>query len=162
MHVKQKERIIKWNKDRDNINLDFDLELKMLSEERREFWLADSLAHKMQEFCDFQFVKVGTDFKIQCHLHESVNVLLSQDAQMMALDDVQDDYMMYDHLMRLLKYEYSDKYDLDKMISDCLDIVITANEAKPKKKDSSGKIIKGEKHTDPLKEIEEYLCKFQS
>ena len=162
MHVKQKERIIKWNKDRDNINLDYDLEIKMLTEERREFWLADSLAHKLQEYCDFLFVKVGTEFKLECNLFNSINVYLANEVCILAINDLIDDYPLYHHLSDLINYEYKYRLDVDKIISDCLNIIIMANEVKPKKKDASGKIIKGENHTDPLKKIEGYLCKFQS
>lgn len=53
-------RIIAWNRKRNKLRFDPNLEMKMLSEEFNEFLMAETLPHMIQEFCDIQFVFGGT------------------------------------------------------------------------------------------------------
>ena len=64
----QRERVIKWNRDRGLLEtFDPDLEIRMLSEEAREFYYAETLAHKLAEYADFLFVLEGTKAKYGCN-----------------------------------------------------------------------------------------------
>ena len=170
--LKQQDRIIKWNIDRGLTELNCDLEIRLLTEERREFWLAQTFEHKLQEFCDFLFVSSGTMFKINAHsvatmplaqsIQENIELLISSTTRYYSMIDLLKFYLAEDikkkkHSYALLR-KYNDLTDALKiLVKETLDIIINTNNKKPKTKDSKGKIIKGDDHIDPLIKIKEML-----
>lgn len=153
-----KQRIVKWNRDRKLIQQGFDpaLELKMLSEEAREFFLAETFEHQLQEYVDFLFVEVGTRAKFFSMKHESASVLAYTLPQWDAMEQwiMDTKYEMRDILVSVATVRLYN--NLDDMIMDSLKIVVVANEAKGTKK-IDGKVVKNSNHIDPVKKIKEML-----
>ena len=155
----QQETIIKWNIDRGLTELNPDLEVKMLTEERREFWLADTMEHKLQEFCDFLFVGVGSEFKMNIRTFNSLPLLNESYEDLDAiLYLAHDTSAMYESLkVYAQKQKWNLFNKLEHVIKYAFNIVIRTNNRKPVIKDDSGKIIKGADHIDPITEIKEML-----
>jgi len=167
-----KERIYTWNRDRGLTKLDPSLEIKMLSEERNEFYTAYDHTHIVQEYCDFLFVCYGTEFKIGCTKYESMAMFKCWNSQCEDLfefiyytkDKI---YKRVDHIIKdYIGYSGYDFYKnlslVDKIVNKALLYVIEANEAKSAEKDSSGKVIKGDKYISPYDRIKETLDFYKS
>ena len=164
-----KERVCAWNRDRGLTKLNTDLEMRMLSEELHEFWMAEDPAHMLQELCDFRFVSWGTKFKIRACKYESATQYLIWMQDLEAIEE----YMLdkyHDMLNRLHEvfictlFPEMHAYDttfLNTIINKAMDIVITANEKKGSRTDSSGKVVKGERHVDPYDSIKEMLTQIK-
>ena len=149
-------RITEWNKKRNGLELSLSLESKMLSEEAKEFFLAESIPHKLQEAADFLFVAVGTRAKYNCLSHKTLFNLTS------SFDDWKKisgwiGYMQAE-ILESLSGVLGDK--TLPLLSSALEIVITCNEAKGVEKDANGKVVKGEDYVSPLERIES-MCKKQ-
>lgn len=149
------ERIIKWNKARNGLAFDPNLEMRMLSEEANEFYHAETFAHKLQEYADFLFVWEGTKAKYYSQKHKGMVNMLSG----------------YEGFYKLRMWKFSIQSEMEKLLFDklthterfiytnmALDAVITANEAKTSEKDENGKVIKGDNYVSPLSVIEAYLA----
>jgi len=149
-----KQRIVKWNRDRGLIQAGFDpaLELKMLSEEAREFFLANDYEHQLQEFADFLFVEVGTRAKFFSMRHESASVLSMVIPQWGVMNEwiVDTKEEMYEILIS--KADVMMDLTLQEKIQKALRIVVEANEAKGDKV-VDGKVIKNTEHIDPRVKI---------
>jgi hypothetical protein len=144
-------RIAQWNYDRNNNNLDMELENRMLQEEAQEFKdgmimyfeggyddYGDSLVEMVDAWCDFQFVLKGTVYK-------SLGSNISPDLS----NYIQQEKYMYHILV--------DQFEIEPIILNvCLNHVITANEAKGSRK-VNGKIHKGTEWEDPKELIKQEL-----
>lgn len=148
MNKVQMERTVQWNIDRDNCIGTKEVELRIFSEEVREFWEATTLVDRVDAYCDAQFVGVGTNFKLGNHdvmdtlITDSLNAML---CFMMLNDFNPTNQEQEDAVFRLL--------------DDCYQEVLLANELKPKEK-VNGKIIKGNKWYDPKTNIGFLLDQF--
>lgn len=153
-----KERIIKWNRER-GLLPEFDpaLHLKHLSQEAQEFYMAETLAHKLAEYSDFMFFLEGIkarwgcvvftstyDFEVQ---HKGFNMLLDwADDKLSFMQEVLEDMLAAQGKITLLS----------KALHIAMTVVCECNELKPKKT-VNGKIVKGDKHVDPVNEIRKRL-----
>lgn len=150
-------RVVKWNWDRHLLSKGFDptLELKMLSEEAREFYLAESLEHKLAEFADFLFVRYGTIAKYHGNLVTSAATFLSERESWLSLRGWMEDV---EKEMRSLLIPDCIKagVDVNKAIIWALKAVIANNELKGVET-KDGKVIKNKIHTDPVTQIRRYL-----
>ncbi len=149
----QKERVVKWNRDR-GLLLEFnpDLERRMLSEEAREFYMAETLACKLAEYADFIFVLEGTKAKYGCNSGIKTEAFDSY-------KEFKELYMwasllrqeMYELLMDVLRKKgYTN--EANKLFSMAYNAVCSCNELKGLDKES-GKIKKGENYRDPAEII---------
>ena len=167
-----KERVYTWNRDRGLTKLDPSLEIKMLSEERNEFYMAYDPTHIVQEYCDFLFVYYGTEFKIGCTKYESMAMFKCWNSQCEDLFDFI--YESKDTMQKRLGHiienyigysgcDFVNNISLiDKIVNKALLYVIEANETKSAKKDSSGKVVKGNKYISPYERIKETLDFYKS
>ena len=148
------ERVIDWNRDRNGLKYDPHLEAKMLSSEANEFYMATDPAHALAEYADFLFVSIGTIAKYNAHEYDSLSMLIVgwKDHKELLdwMSEVESD--MDDRLETILGLS-SHGYQIAKR--EALEIVTDCNERKPKTKDKSGKVIKGENHMDPVARIRE-------
>ena len=147
---------VKWNRDRGLLDkFDPKLELKMLSEEAKEFYAAETLAHMLAEYADFLFVLDGTKAKFGSQLIDSH---LDIDLRVKTYGDI----MEWANRLRC---------DMDECIGSALGgmyqevsglvnmarrIVIQCNNLKGTKK-VDGKVVKNKEHVDPKSLIQEEL-----
>lgn len=159
MNNTQTDRVIKWNRDRNGLIFDPNLEMKMLSEEAREFWMSEDLAHKFQEYADFLFVSVGAFAKYHATQWSSFSQFaLGVDGfnQMTEWIGRQEESMR-DNLKALSEANGFNKFAFDQVKNFAIDAVIEANEAKPLAKEEGGKIPKGVFYKSPLERIQNKL-----
>lgn len=149
-------QIVRWNRERNGLALNIDTEVKMLTEEANEFFMAETKEDRLREAADFKFVWIGTLAKCLGGRCKDWQSLMSRkgffdyikewvDAEAEAMTEVLEEDGTYYLLPRVLE------------------IVTKANLAKPKTKNVDGKVIKGDDYTDPIEEIrqiikEEVLC----
>ena len=53
-------QIVRWNRERNGLALNIDTEVKMLTEEANEFFMAETKEDRLREVADFTFVWIGT------------------------------------------------------------------------------------------------------
>ena len=153
--MKISDRILTWNKARNNLEFDPKLEAKLLSEEANEFFMAETTAHKLQELADFFFVLQGTHAKYAAVKHEGVEMLLSSYdkwTKLMAWVEEISSYMYQSLIPR-----FNGINNLDDALKFAEKCVLEANELKGTTKDGSGKVQKGAEYVSPLRQINEYL-----
>lgn len=147
------ERIISWNKSRNGLEFDPNLEVRLLSEEASEFYLANSYGHKLQEYADFLFVWEGTKAKFNATTYKShVNFVKASrffEEVKRWVNSLKTD--MHNILLTMEPRKAQDDIEF------AILAVIKANENKPNKKDKGGKIVKGENYISPLEVINTYL-----
>lgn len=153
------ERIVKWNYERNQLNFDPSLEIKMLSEEASEFYEAlakgDS-AHILAEWADFHFVAYGTFAKYHAQPIESIVMFevghekwqklrawMTEVAEQM--DNILDEHFV----------NHPSSFGIMKEVA--LETVTECNEAKGTTKNADGKVQKGKNHKDPVELIRERL-----
>jgi hypothetical protein len=170
------ERIIKWNYKRNQLNFDPSLEVKMLSEEAREFYEAVALgdsAHILAEWADFHFVSYGTYAKYHAQPIESIVMFEVGVEKWEKLDawiyntSEQLDTILDGHFANMqtgqtvrsggLNIVQGNGGSLRHMKQVALETVTECNEAKGTRKNPDGKIEKGPKHQDPVELIRERL-----
>lgn len=149
----QKERVVKWNRDR-GLLLEFnpDLERRMLSEEAREFYMAETLVCKLAEYADFVFVLEGTKAKYGCNSGIKTEAFDSykEYKELYAWASLLRQEM-YELLMDILRRAgYAN--ESNKLLGLAYDAVCSCNELKGLDKES-GKIKKGENYKDPAEVI---------
>lgn len=157
-----------WNRDRGNAIIhaavDFDLEIRMLSEEKNEFYvdfdaLVDSGAEPLSDIwhlhiarmadaiADFQFVYAGTVAKVS-----RAKMTMPDVRQAASLAQFVQNEM---NIMIQLFLDLTSPY-VNVNLDECLDIVIDANDKKGTEK-VNGKIQKGPDWVDPITTIEKYI-----
>jgi hypothetical protein len=155
-----KTRTIKWNKDRGLLEkFDPELELKMLSEEAKEFYHAISIPHRLAEYADFIFVLDGTKAKFACKLQRPFDFDFGTElANFKKILDwaaiLQQD--MYESLVDSID---ASRPEIAQMIAYARGCVIKCNEMKGSKK-KDGKVVKNKVHVDPTDMIREWLDDF--
>ena len=149
-------QIIRWNRERNGLALNIDTEVKMLTEEANEFFMAETKEDRLREAADFVFVWRGTSAKCLSGRCKDWQSFMSRkgffnyikkwvDAETEAMTEMLEEDGTYHLWPRVLE------------------IVTKANLAKPKTKNVDGKVIKGDDYIDPIEEIkqlikEEGLC----
>lgn len=143
-------RIVAWNRDRGLLdNFDILLEIKMLSEEAREFYMAETFEHRLCEFSDFLFVKEGTKAKYNARLGSPSNPLFHNQESYLELMKWTD--RIECHMTDILFSEYEAvpvSASFQHCIKTAMDVVIKNNNLKGKKKDG-GKIVKAANQEKP-------------
>ena len=156
------EKIVEWNRKRNNLEFDPKLEAKMLSEEASEFWAASDVAHMMQEYTDFRFVMIGTRAKYFSQQFNSMEALTSTHCRWQEFE-----YWMNDCLALMRKRLNQKLKDVgifppSKIFVKALSYVVEANEAKGTEKNADGKVVKGDNYRNPLQRIEEEIAFIQT
>lgn len=155
-------RIIGWNRQRNGLALDMNLELMMLQEEAREFFTADSLVERLQEYSDFVFVYSGTCAKYyaaKCGTVEQFrqNYEAFAELQAWARDFLEySSQMLGGELVTIVKDEES----ISSIINRSIKAVVRANEAKGTEKDENGKVVKGPNYVHPRDQIQAILKEY--
>lgn len=145
---------VKWNRDRGLLDkFDPKLELKMLSEEAAEFYAAETPAHMLAEYADFQFVLDGTKAKFGSHCIESH---IDLDLRVQTFKDMMSWAGLIQSDMRscLASVFQPNPNEVHGLIEMARGIVIQCNFKKGKKKDADGKVVKNEEHINPTDLIE--------
>jgi len=149
------ERTIKWNKDRGLLeSFDPALEIKMLHEELREFYMAGTLAHKAVEYADFLFVLDGTKAKFACRPAPTTTMFSIEVDNYNRLIDWAHN-MILEMEMILLEMNNT-KYSLDELIELAQIVVVKNNELKSAEK-KDGKVVKSENQVDPANILDQYI-----
>ncbi len=148
--------VVKWNRDRGLLdNYDPSLELRMLSEESREFYMAETQAHMLAERADFEFVLYGTKAKFGSQkLSSHINMTL----YLATYNDIIDwAEAVAEDMDRCLESALGPMcHEIGGLMRIALDVVIQCNNLKGKNK-AEGKIIKIESPPDPVALIQEQL-----
>lgn len=149
-------RIIDWNRERNGLVLDLDLESRMLAEESKEFFLAESFPHRLQECADFLFVLFGTQAKA-LSTHPGIGLTRWQEYK--ALKEWADATL--NKMLEVLEEEEVEANGFEgdsarALVSVALGFVTEANEAKGKEQ-VNGKVVKGPNYRSPLPRIEEFV-----
>lgn len=157
-------RVIVWNKERGLLDKGFDpkLELRMLSEEAREFYTAPDIYHMLAEYADFLFVRFGTFAKYYSEKIDSHTTFsLMRDEWIKIAEWIEDqEYAMASLLSQELQREFPDM-DYESLVHLALMTVILNNESKGKKT-VDGKVVKNEDHRDPADLIEAFIENMQA
>ncbi len=151
-------RIVAWNRERNNLEFDGNLETQMLSEEANEFYMAETFVDQVDAYCDFQFVAVGTLAKFNASKLNEASELsyVKENADFIISYMNRNSEAMYDILQT--EWDIFQLYQsLDQFLNTCLEIVLNANEAKGKIKNAEGKIQKGAAYVPPESSIKELL-----
>lgn len=143
-------RIIAWNRKRNGLRFDPNLEIRMLSEEFNEFFMAETTAHRIQEFSDIQFVFIGTCAKYYAQMYANLsNAWFDQWEDLLEWFE-----KAYGFAFNLVSEELED-YGLDvNYLDTALEYVVEANEAKGTEPGPDGKVPKGPNYVSPLARIE--------
>lgn len=157
-------QILEWNRKRgllDSFNPG--LSMKLLSEEAKEFFKAETLPEMLCEYADFWFVWLGYKSIAACcpvhpvDLDVAVKSMMSLESWFLSIEN---------HMTQCLLSKYRSEY-----ISDNLDrwallqndskkamaFVIQCNEQKSSKKNEDGKIVKADNQLRPVPLMQEFL-----
>lgn len=160
------QRIIDWNRKRNGLKFDIDLETQMLSEEANEFYMAETLVDRFDAWADFIFVGVGTVTKYLATKHKYYVDQKETQEQVDALTAWMEHNRM--QMVELLseeilainpKYGQDDGEMFDELCKKVQDIVIEANEAKGTTLDCKGKVTKHADFVKPELQIDNLLRK---
>ena len=149
-------QIVRWNRERNGLAFNIDTEVKMLTEEANEFFMAETKEDRLREAADFKFVWVGTVAK--CLGGRCKNEL-----DFMSRKSIFDDLKEWADVEEESMYTVLEEDGTNHLLPRALEIVTKANLAKPRTKNLDGKVIKGDDYIDPIEEIkqiieEEGLC----
>lgn len=143
-------QIVRWNRERNGLALHIDTEVKMLTEEANEFFMAETKEDRLREAADFMFVWIGTLAKCLGGRCKGELDFMSRKGFFDCIKEWAD--AETEVMIKVL--EEDGTYYLWPRV---LEIVTKANLAKPKTKNVDGKVIKGDDYVDPIEEIKELL-----
>lgn len=154
-------RIIAWNRDRNGLKFDMDLELKMLKEEAQEFFESTTFYNMLREYSDFRFVWTGSQAKhLAASAPNNVTAFTMQREQWAEVQAYARDVLsqMFNILLEQFFVFGVDHTELiHKLLEDCLEAVVSANENKGTERDENGKVKKGPNYVAPDKRIQDIL-----
>lgn len=158
-------RIRNWNLTRNGLKFNLDLETQMLSEEAREFYVAQTLVDRLDAFIDFQFVFIGTIYKFNATKHENYDEFASVLDGMDTLSSWATHVMseMVEQLStELMSYCPALLYQeagISEILTEALEIVVSANEQKGTELDENGKVKKPKGFVKPEERLDRMLKK---
>jgi hypothetical protein len=167
------DRIIQWNKGRNNLSFDPALELPMLKEEASEFIHADTLPERIQEYCDFIFVFTGTIAKFFGNPGKTQGITEEEEEEEGLVNNFVSSTQFFEDILtpwanNFMNYAQkiiinnlqslnTDEEHVQKIMDLSLEAVIDANEAKGTERDENGKICKGLNYVPPIKAIKKVI-----
>ena len=128
--------VVEFNKRRNQLKWDLDLELKMLREEIREFWEAETIAERVDAFVDTEYVWFGTKVKASYN-----TIALHKDLTKSVEDSLT---LMQEYLFKELNSKVWE------VIENARKIVCKANALKGSKLDKDGKVLKDEAYKEAI------------
>ena len=131
--------VTEFNVKRNQLAFDMNLELKMVQEEIREFWDAETVAERLDALVDTEYVWIGTQIKASYNTVALPDELVNSIRQTLGL--------MGDILAEELGMHMSDCYHSARKI------VCEINNMKGTDKDEDGKVKKHKELRDATKEI---------
>ena len=143
-------QVIRWNRERNGLDFNVDTEVKMLTEEASEFFMAETKEDRLREAADFKFVWIGTVAKClggRCKDWQSL----------MPRKDFFDYIKEWVDAETEVMAEVLEEDGTYHLWPRVLEIVTKANLAKPKTKNVDGKVIKGGDYIDPIEEVKQIL-----
>lgn len=143
-------QIVRWNRERNGLALNIDTEIKMLTEEANEFFMAETKEDRLREVADFNFVWIGTVAKCLSGRCKDWQSIMSRKG---FFDCIKEWVDAEEKVMIEVLEEDGTYYLLPRV----LEIVTKANLAKPKTKNVDGKVIKGDDYIDPIEEIKQII-----
>ena len=143
-------QIVRWNRERNGLAFNIDTEVKMLTEEANEFFMAETKEDRLREAADFKFVWVGT-------LAKCLGGRCKNELDFMSRKSFLEDIEAWADAEEEAMSEMLDEDGTRHMLPRALEIVTRANLAKPKTKNSDGKVIKGDDYVDPIEEIKQII-----
>jgi len=143
------DKIAMWNKERGLVVWDINLEMKLILEEAKEYYDAETLVDKFDAFLDLGFVAHGSAFK---YTHNSVNNKEFEEF-ISLLGIIRKDFQS------LINIYHEDFRDL---ANSGLEIVLKYNNKKSSEKNEFGKIIKPKDFVGPEKELQELLDSYMN
>jgi len=147
---KQINRIVDWNDSRNELVLDSNLEINMLTEEATEYYDAKEFVGKVDAVCDILFVGIGTLAKTSKAFHLMPKGLFGSV-----------DFIITDFVGRAEAEGIGQEHFLE-FLSTCMDIVIDANYNKGTEKDEDGKVIKPTDFVPPEAAIAKVIEEFKA
>jgi len=142
--------IVDWNKERNEFELNSNLEVNMLREEVVEYFDAETYIDRVDAVCDIIFVAVGTIAKATYAFHMAAEGLLAPI-----------DFVLTDFVGRT-QVEGISPEQMMPMLGEALGAVITANQQKGTEKDEDGKVKKPEGFVPPEEAIAEIIEKYKN
>ena len=156
MYNKFSSRVRQWNLERNGLFYDAPLEKSMLKEEFKEYLEAKTYVDRVDAWCDFVFVYLGTVAKYQyfwATTREDTIYTIGYKTYATRLDEFEEFFCyVTNHMVRELRAEFI--CDEEYVFNTCMTFVCEAND---KKKAGSGKIKKGEDWVDPKEKIRDFL-----
>lgn len=158
-------RILQWNKKRNDLKFNIELEAAMLSEEANEFFTADTLVDRLDAYADFVFVGVGTIYKHLATKHKYFAGIEADYDQVSILTEWMQ--TVREQMLELISLEilsidpkctYKDEDIITNILNATLEIVMDANEKKGTERDEQGKVKKPEGFIKPEATIHKMLC----
>lgn len=154
--------IVQWNRDRGLLKtFDPQLELKMLSEEAKEFYEADTFEHRLAEYADFVFVKAGTMAKNHSMVGSSLTMFSMERERFVQLMEWAEEIEC--NMVSLLSAEHTEHVSTGhelKTLDDCLTLALaTVIDNNNIKSDEvvGGKVIKSVDQIKPEYKIRELI-----
>lgn len=157
-------QIVAWNRDRGLLtSFDPGLSMKLLSEEAKEFFKAETLPEMLCEYADFWFVWHGYRGISSCNALQPVGLEVAVNSMRMLEEwQYRVDTAMRDCLLSMYRKQHTDDVDIWSMMHDdadkAMEFVIQCNEMKSSKKNSDGKIVKAEGQLRPVPMMEKFLA----
>lgn len=143
-------QVIRWNRERNGLDFNVDTEVKMLTEEANEFFMAETKEDRLREAADFTFVWIGT-------LAKCLGSRCKDWQSLMLRKGFFDDIKEWVDAETEVMAEVLEEDGTYCLLPRVLEIVTKANLAKPKTKNVDGKVIKGGDYIDPIEEVKQIL-----
>jgi len=145
--------VIQWNIDRNHISFNTDVEMRMLSEELHEYFISINIIDKFDAFLDFQFVAIGTNWKVNNSGIEYPAILdfIDSTGTLLGCD--------FEEQLEQVGFPMNHFFNF---INDGLAIVLEYNNKKSAMKDKNGKIVKPVNFVGPEKELEKLFNEYMN
>ena len=159
-------RIIAWNRERNGLKFNIDLESQMLTEEANEFYMAEHLVDKVDAWADFVFVGVGTVAKWLAVKVKAFEDLEDYSQWMETVTDWMDYQrgtmleMLLEDMATIFPGVRHNTSLFEDILNQALIIVVDANEQKGTEKDENGKVKKPEGFIRPETRLNVLLKKY--
>ena len=159
MYNKFSARVRQWNLERNGLHYNALLEKSMLKEEFKEYLEATTLVDRIDAWCDFVFVYLGTVAKYQYFwstVTEDTNYTIGYKTYLDRLEELESFfYSVTNDIVSDLRAEFM--CDKEYLFDTCMTFVCDANDKKKADKNSNGKIKKGVDWVDPKEKIRDFL-----
>ena len=139
--------VLEFNKGRNQLDLNPQLELDMLKEEIQEFYDAETLAERIDAMVDVRYVYEGTQLKHNYHMLPMSKDITTVVGEFHRISST------------IVSQELGDDAQyLDKIMTKAWDIVCEINAMKVSELDENGKVVKQKNLPDATEHIDQLLA----